>query len=71
MQRSIDCQLYYWFLVIEKLRTQNMSKNWLGERDYYRALARKLDTKLKNLGHVAPGPCVGFYRSVKHHQWKL
>lgn len=46
-------------------------ENWRGERDYYRALVRKLDTKLKNLGHVAPGPCVNFYRSVKHHRWQL
>ena len=53
------------------LELVDSSEKWPGEQDYYDGLVQKLDAKLKNLGRVAPGPCVDFYRQVKHHRWEF
>lgn len=46
-------------------------EKWPGERNYYNGLVQKLDAKFKKLGLVAPGPCVDFYRRVKHRHWEF
>lgn len=53
------------------LELTDSEEKWPGEQGYYGNLVRKLDTRFKKRGQVAPGPCVNFYQRVKHHRWEF
>ena len=44
---------------------------WPGEKDYYTELVAILEPARETHGHCPDEPCVKFFKSAKHPEWKL
>lgn len=55
-----------------ELLAANATEAWDGEGQYYDELTAMLDGGRQRLGRCPPAaPCVGFYDSIRHPEWKL
>jgi hypothetical protein len=43
----------------------------VGEKDYYTELVAILEPARETHGHCPDEPCVKFFKSAKHPEWKL
>ena len=53
------------------LELKSDKEEWEGERDYFASLVTKLEPKREPLGRATGGPCIQFYKAVRHKDWAL
>jgi hypothetical protein len=53
------------------LELKSGTEAWAGEKEYFAGLVNKLEPKRELLGRTSGGPCIEFYESVSHDEWRL
>jgi len=53
------------------LELKSGQEAWPAEKDYFARLVGKLESKRELLGRTPGAPCIAFYESVCHKEWRL